>query len=173
MLLIEIIAIIFSLICVILAVNKNVWSWPIGLIGVVAYAFLFFDVELYADFGLQFIFFAQGVYGWWYWKKGNVGKEISITRFNKFDYMFLIVSFIVLYIFVIYIVKLFNDSNIIFIDAFVAVGSLIANLMLARKKLESWILWIIVDIVYIGLFTYKELCASSVLYFIFWICGVV
>lgn len=170
MITIEVIAVIFSLLCVILTIKENVWNWPIGLVGVTAYALLFFDVKLYADFGLQFIFFAQGIYGWWYWKKGNSGLEPSITHF-KFQ-IYHIVCILSVYFSLVFVLKTYTDSSFPQIDSFVSLGSLLANWMLAKKKIESWIVWIIVDAAYVVLFIYKGLYLSSGLYFVFFMLAI-
>jgi len=163
----EIIAVVFSLICVILTIKRNILCWPTGLVAVAAYAIVFFDVKLYADLGLQAVFFFQGIYGWWYWKKADEGNPPPITKLTPMDWRIYAQWFVLVYFAVVMALKIFTDSNVIFVDTFVATGSLIANLMLAHKKLESWKLWIIVDVVYVCLFLYKGLYMSSVLYLIF------
>ena len=72
---IEFLAVIFSLVCVYYTVVKNILSWPIGLIGITLYGIIFFNARLFADFGLQFIFFFQGLYGWYNWVKNKDKKR--------------------------------------------------------------------------------------------------
>ena len=167
MLLVEIIAVVFSLACVILTVRTTIWNWPVGLIGIFAYAILFFNSRLYADFGLQFVFFTQTAFGWWYWLKGDNGEKAKITNIGGKEIIFWGAASIALYLFVVFILKRYTNSDVAMIDSFVSVGSLLANWMLAKKKLESWIIWIVVDVIYIGLFIYKGLYLSSVLYVVF------
>lgn len=167
MLFVEIIAVIFSLLCVIFTVKGNIWAWPIGIIGIVAYAFVFFNAKLFGDFGLQFIFMAQGLYGWWYWKKDSSGIKPPITRLRLPHILIGLIGFIGFWYVIYYMLSNYTTSNVPLIDSFVSLASLTANLLLAKKKLENWAIWILVDILYVGLFIYKGLYLSSGLYFVF------
>lgn len=170
--LIEIIAVIFSLICVIFTVKENILAWPIGIIGIAAYAFIFFDTKLFADFGLQFIFIAQSIYGWWYWKRDASGIKPPITRLSPLYIFIGVVVFTVVWYLIYQVLSSFTTANLPLIDSFAALGSLTANFLLAKKKLDNWVIWIIVDIIYIGLFISKGLYLSSGLYLVFLVLSV-
>ena len=155
----EIIAVIFSLICVYLTVKKNIWAWGTGLIGVIAYGFVFFGANLYADFGLQFVFFAQGIYGWYNWvnNKDIATKELKTAHLSITEYIIYGISMVILYTTVVYILSNYTDSQLPYVDSFVSILSLFANWLLAKRKIENWILWIIANVVFIWLFITKEL----------------
>lgn len=171
----EIIAVIFSLICVYLTVKKNVWAWGTGLIGVSAYAYVFFQSKLYADFTLQFFFFVQGLYGWYNWvhNKDNVTKELKTAYLSIKEYLIYGFSMIISYIIIVYLLSTYTDSHLPYVDSFVSILSLFANWLLAKRKIENWILWIIADVVFIGLFIIKELYLSAGLYTIFLIMAII
>lgn len=166
---IELLAVIFSLICVYYTVHKNILAWPIGLIGVSLYAIIFFNTELFADFGLQFIFFFQGLYGWynWYKNKHKVTKVIKTAYLSIRDKLIYLSFILITYIGVSLFLINYTNSSVPYVDSFVATLSLYANWLLAKRKIDNWFLWIIADIIYIGLFYYKGLFMSSGLYLIF------
>jgi len=166
---IEFLAVIFSLVCVYYTVVKNILSWPIGLIGITLYGIIFFNARLFADFGLQFIFFFQGLYGWYNWvkNKDKLTKELKTTYLSKIDklkYLFLI---LITYIVIASILSSYTNSSVPYVDSFVSTLSLYANWLLAKRKIDNWYLWIVADIIYIGLFWYKKLYMSSCLYLVF------
>jgi nicotinamide mononucleotide transporter len=167
---VEIIAVIFSLLCIWLATKRHVLNWPVGIIGVSAYLILFYQVRLYADMCLQIIFILQGFYGWYNWKRGNIDIQVSrLKRKQIVSYSILILIFSAIWT---YVLIAYTNASTPYIDAFVSSISLAANWLMAKKKIENWILWIIADVIYIMLFWYKELYLSSCVYFIFLILAI-
>lgn len=168
MTLIELIAVIFSLACIWLAVKKHPLNWPVGLIGVAAYMILFWQVKLYADMMLQLVFIAQGIYGWYNWlKRKNAEEEIRVSYLSKRQRVLYGVLVIILATAWSLVLVHYTDASTPYVDAFVASLSLIANWLMARKKTDNWILWILADIIYVALFWYKELYLSSGIYLVF------
>ena len=164
---IETIAVILTIICVWLTTKRHILAWPISLIAVVFYAFVFWDAKLYSDFGLQFFFFAQGIVGWITWKRNL--EDTSHTKIEKLsnqNKLYWLSIGIVSYFIVANIMSHYTDAAAPWIDSFVAVFSLIANWLLAKRKIENWWIWITVDFVYVGLFIYKGLYLSAGLYFV-------
>jgi len=164
---IEIIAVVFSLACTWLAVKKHILNWPMGIIAVVAYMLLFYRERLYADMMLQLIFMEQGFYGWYNWihKKEAEEQDVgTLSLTEKITYSFVIVVFSIIWCY--FLINYTNASSPI-VDSFVSTTSLVANWLMAKKKIENWILWILADAIYIGLFWYKELYLSSFIYSVF------
>ena len=164
---VEIIAVIFSLACVILTIRRNVWCWPVGIVGTIAYLYLFLMHQLNADCFLQIVFVMQGIIGWVNWTDGKKNNNLPVTRVNPHAGVRLLSTCLVAYVVLVILLQRYTNSSAIFVDSFVSIASVAANWLLVRKKLESWLLWIVVDIVYIGLFAYKGLYMSSGLYLIF------
>lgn len=164
----ELIAVLFSLCCTWLAVRKNVLNWPVGIIGTAAYFFVFYSVQLYADMLLQLVFISQGFYGWYNWKFGKQEKEniivSSLSQKERLVYGFTILIATVCWC---YALQKWTDASLPLADAFVSTLSLAANWLMARKKIENWILWIVADVLYVFLFLYKELYLSGALYVVF------
>jgi nicotinamide mononucleotide transporter len=169
----EIIAVVFSLICVILTIRRNIWCWVTGMVGVVFYAYVFYDTKLYADMVLQAVYFAQSIYGMEMWvRNGGMDKKVKVVRLEMMD-MFMHGAILMgTWLLIAYLMFSYTDNSIPAIDAFLSVASLFANYYLAKRILESWFIWIVVDIGYIGVFLYKDLYLSSGLYFVFLIMAI-
>ncbi|MEK7256754.1 MAG: nicotinamide riboside transporter PnuC [Bacteroidota bacterium] len=165
----EIVAALFSLVCVWLTVKRNIWCWPTAIIGVTAYFFVFYKSKLYSDMGLQVVFFIQSVYGWYFWLHGKKedAEKVPIRRMQGRDWALTAATTAAMILILGWLSDQFTDTDVPYLDAAVASVSLIANLLMARKILENWQLWIAVDAVYVGLFLYKELYLTAVLYLIF------
>ncbi len=166
---VEIIANIFCLICVALTVKKNIWCWPTGIIGVSAYFVLFYQYKLYGDMGLQVVFLFQSIYGWWFWLNGKKEdiEEVPIRTLSNPERGSILGIILLIWGSLYYVLHSYTDAAIPHLDALVTALSLIANLLLARKVLENWILWIIADVFFVGIFIYKGLYLSAVTYVIF------
>jgi nicotinamide mononucleotide transporter len=171
---IEIIAVVFSLLCVGLSVKRSILNWPAGLIGVSAYLILFLQIKLYADATLQVFFLVQGVYGWVYWNKTREKEDgIVVAYLTLNDRLLYGVTTVAVTVCWGLLLSHYTDGSIPYVDAFAATTSFFANWLMARKKIESWILWITADSVYIGLFYYKELYLSCGIYMIFLVLAVI
>jgi nicotinamide mononucleotide transporter len=170
---IEIVAVTFSLACVWLAVKKNFLNWPIGIIGTAAYFILFYKERLYADMLLQLVFIGQGIYGWYNWihKKQN-SDELEVSYLNNKQRAIYSILLILTAGAWSYVLVNYTDASTAYVDAFVATTSLIANWLMAKKYVENWVLWILADIIYIGLFLYKDLYLSSGIYLVFLILAI-
>jgi nicotinamide mononucleotide transporter len=165
----ELTAVLATLACVVLTLRRNVYSWPIGLVGVTAYAFVFHGAKLYADFALQMLFFIQGVWGWYQWKSHTQNRKETIVTVEKMSFAEKAITwgaFGILYQIVVAVLIDCTDASVPYVDAFVSTWSLIATYWTAKRKIESWYMWIAVDAVCIALFAYKGLAMSSVLYIV-------
>lgn len=164
----EIVATMTGLICVWLTAKENIWAWPIGLVNVACFFYMFWEVKLYADMMLQLFFFILGVYGWFIWltKRGQA-KVRPTRRIRPAMAGFLIVlQFVVTAVWG-YMLAEHTDASIPYVDAFIATLSLIAQYLLSNKILENWYCWLLVDVLSIGMYAYKGLFAVSFLYVVF------
>jgi nicotinamide mononucleotide transporter len=166
---IELIASFFLLICVWLSARRNIWTWPTGIIGVGIFFYICFESQLYADMWLQVVFLAQSIYGWHFWIYGTSADQdhVPIRKLDLREQGIGFLAIITLIILVGYLSNQYTDTDVPYLDATVASMSLIANILLARKVIDNWILWIVADVMYIGLFYYKGLYVTSALYIIF------
>jgi nicotinamide mononucleotide transporter len=164
----EIIGVFFSLWSVYLTMRRNIWCWPIGIVGVAASAFVFYQSKLYSDMWLQVFFVATGFQGWYFWLRGGDDKtELPVTRLTSQQIFFLIPATAVAVLLVGAFFAQFTDAHLPYWDATASGMSVVAQILLMRKKLENWHLWIIVDVLYVGIYTYKQLYLFAGLYAIF------
>ncbi|MBT3207871.1 MAG: nicotinamide mononucleotide transporter [Bacteroidetes bacterium] len=171
----EVLGTISGLLYLYFSVKQNIWLWPLGIISSILYIYVFFVSKFYADMSLQFYYVFISIYGWIIWSGNkNDGSEnelkVSKTKLKSA----LILTFVTLMIFLIYSIILNQtDSTIPYWDAFTTSASIVATWMLAHKKIEHWIIWIIVDLVSLGLYIYKGLYATSFLFFIYSLIAVI
>jgi nicotinamide mononucleotide transporter len=164
----EIVATTTGLLCVWLTARQNIWAWPIGLVNVGCFFFMFLEVKLYADMMLQVLFFLLSVYGWIVWLTKREGAMVRPTRSIKKGLAVVLgVLAMVVTLSWGYLLHAHTDASIPYADAFVATLSLIAQYLLSSKILQNWLVWIAVDVLSIGLYAYKELYALAFLYVIF------
>ncbi len=168
MTLIEAIAVVSGIACVWLIVKESIWCWPTGLVQVSLYVYIFHQAKLYSDFGLHIFYVGMQFYGWYHWLHGGQNNDKApISRLPVTG----IVGWAALGLLGAagwgWIMERYTDASVPYPDAFTTVTSLIAQWLLARKKLENWYFWIAVDIVAIGIYAYKKLYLTSGLYAIF------
>ena len=152
--------------CVYLAAKQNIWNWPVAIISVVAYTIVFYKSMLYGDAGLQIYFLGTSVYGWYFWIKKKEKHEKPVTSLNAKEYILVIVAIVVLSLLLGVFLKKFTPTNVPYIDGFCTAVSFIAQLLMTRKVLQNWSLWILVNICYVPLYIYKNLYVTAILYII-------
>jgi len=164
----EMIAVIFAIIYLLLAIRESIWCWPAALISTSIYVFLFFDVNLYMESGLQIFYIAMAIYGWIIWRHHSDSREdlhISVwTMKQHFLAATLIVSLVV-----ISALTLENNTNAAYpwLDSFTTWGAVITTWMVARKVLENWIYWLFIDSVSIYLYIQRDLYLTALLFAIY------
>jgi nicotinamide mononucleotide transporter len=170
-----------NLLCVYLAAKHKILTWPVGLVGVIFYLFLFYQIRLYSDFFEQIYFFFASFYGWILWKNSNIKTERKI-EFGSVDFnvkwifiIMLMTSMMWIFMINIHVIlpKLFPEpASYPFLDAFTTVMSFAAMILMSQKKILCWWLWIIVDIIGIWLYYVKGVKFISLEYLIFLFNGV-
>lgn len=172
---IEFVGTILYLLSVWLIVRRNMLTWPIGIVSVLLYMALFYQIQLYSDALEQIYYLGTGIYGWWYWSTSE--PEEKIITDVKFGSSRAIVSWIAVTVVLTAILgtamthihewapRLFPEpASWPFADALTTVMSFVAMWLMARKHIESWIYWIIVDIIGIWLYFIKDVRFVSLLY---------
>jgi nicotinamide mononucleotide transporter len=155
-----------GILCVWLAAKNNILNWPIAIISVLIYIVIFFESKLYADMGLQFYFFAMNIYGWYYWSKqrNNPEETRAISLISKQEIILSITGVIIFTLALGFILHKNTDASFPFIDSFCTACSLIAQIFLARKVIQNWLIWIFVDVIYVGVYFSKDLYATGLMY---------
>jgi len=172
----EVLGVITSLIYLYFSVRQIIWLWPFGIISAALFIWIFLSSKFYAAMGLQVYYLGISIYGWMYWvkgsKNGGAHKELQVTRIPRSLAWKLSGIGMVLLIGIVAILSFFTDSDVPWGDGFTTAASIIATWMLARKILEHWLIWIVVDLVAAALYFYKGLYPSTFLYIIYAIIAV-
>ncbi|WP_199119979.1 nicotinamide riboside transporter PnuC [Pedobacter sp. ASV28] len=158
-----------GLLCVWLAAKNNIWNWPIAIVSVSIYIFIFFESKLYADMGLQFYFFAMNIYGWYYWSKtkDDPSLERPISLMSRKEWLGSVIAIGIFTILLGTTLHRQTDASFPFIDSFCTACSLIAQVFLARRVLHNWLIWIFVDIIYVGVYFSKGLYPTGLMYAVY------
>lgn len=165
---IEAIATFFGLVCVWLCVRRNIWTWPTGLVQVVLYVWVFFEAKLYSDVLLHVVYIVLQIYGWVRWRRlGPDGGRLPVTRLGPRGFLPWAALAACGTVALGAAMARFTDAALPVWDAAIAAWSLVAQVLLARKQLESWLVWIGVDVVAVGVYGAKELYLTCGLYAVF------
>ncbi|GAA4091933.1 nicotinamide riboside transporter PnuC [Mucilaginibacter panaciglaebae] len=163
----EIIGVITGLLCVYLAAKNIIWNWPFAIISVTIYIFIFYEKNLFADMGLQFYFLATNIYGWYFWSKTALTENKKpVKRITRKETGISVLA-TALFTFFLGSVLKYTTASFPYLDSFCTACSLVAQVLLARKVVENWLIWIFVDTIYVGIYLAKELDATAVMYAIY------
>ena len=164
----ELSGVITGMVCVWYNTRQNVWGWFWSIVSVTIYAVIFLEAKLYADMGLQVIFGLLSVYGLWQWLYGGKGRTVlPVSRVPSRWIPGLVGLCVAGTGSLSWVLHRFTDASIPLVDSFTTAVSLIAQWMLGRKYLENWILWIGVDVIYVGMYIYKNLYWTAFLYVVY------
>ncbi len=170
----EWIAVITGLLSVWFSMRENILVYPFGIVSVLIYVYLAFNYQLYADMGVNSYYFVMSVYGWYHWKdtKDSAMDQIPITTNSSREWWIsagiLIGSFLIL----VFVLMNFTDSDVPIWDATTTCFAITGMWLMAQKKLEHWLAWIITDLISIPLYFYKGLILTSVQFLIFTILAI-
>jgi nicotinamide mononucleotide transporter len=164
---IELVAVVATLASVWLSVRRNILTWPTGIVGVSAYFVVFLRERLYADMALQVLFFVQCSYGWWVWRRIERRAEPPIRTLSVRGRVAVAVGVALVAWIAGTLLSRYTNAVAPYWDASASVLSITANQLLARRLLENWVLWIVADVLYVGIFAWKELYLSAALYTLF------
>lgn len=161
----EILAVIVNVAGVWLTAQRVRWCWPVSIVAVLLYAWIFFEVKLYSDMLLQLAFVVMQGYGWWQWSLGmDDGGRVHAQRLARATAVTSLALGLVGGVLLGAAMHTLTDAAVPWLDALLASFSLVASFWAARKYLASWWLWIVLDVIYVGLFAYKDLYLTAALY---------
>ena len=163
----EIIGTIVGLVYLWLEYRASIYLWIAGIIMPAIYIYVYYEAGLYADFGINIYYLGAAVYGWLIWKFGRKPgeqKELSITRMPVKSWLKASLTYIIAQFLIAWILINYTDSDVPWWDAFTTALSIVGMWMLAQKYLEQWWIWVVVDVVCVGLYIYKELFFTAGLY---------
>lgn len=170
-------AIVMTTVCIFLAGRNNIHTWWTGIVACTLYGILFFGAQLYADVTLQIFFVITGLIGWYSWANVNGGQkfnswfkhEVEISRVKPVSFAIMVIVAVAVALGYGLLLHTFTDAFSPMIDSLVLTFSVVAQLLLMRRKIETWPLWIIVNTLAVPLFFGRELYMTAVLYAIYWV----
>jgi nicotinamide mononucleotide transporter len=163
----EIAGFLFGVAGVFLTLKENVWCFPVGLINVIISLFLFYNQKLYADSLQQTVYIVLLTYGWFIWLHGENKKAPVVSRMNSGLLLRCLFVWFAGTAILGFLLDNYTDAATPWPDSAATVLSFIAQYLVARKKIENWLLWIVVNIAYVSIYIYKDLMLYAVLFGIY------
>jgi nicotinamide mononucleotide transporter len=188
---IELIAAVLGAVSVWFVVRRNVWAFPIGIVMVLIYAWIFYEARLYSDMLLQFFFAVMQVHGWYEWRRAAViqtaptdeqnvasvrdqdistsktTSRIAVRSLSGTQWGITVAAQVVGTVALGWTMGRYTDAALPYLDAFATMMSVLAQWWMNRRYLENWILWIAVDFLYLYIYTDRGLYYTTVLYAVF------
>lgn len=170
---IEIAAFVLGLANVTLLIRRSVWNFPFGIAMVSLYAVIFYDMKLYSDAGLQIFFFVVQLYGWWRWTHGADHGVVSVRTMDARSRIGWAVGTALLIALWGTLMHRFTDASLPYWDAAIAMMSVSAQILMTRRLVENWPVWVLVNIISIGVYATKGSWLTMVLYAIFLVLAII
>lgn len=170
----ELVSFVLSVIAVLLTIRQTHWAWLFAIVSSATYGAVFFDARLYGDMGLQLVFIAVSVWGWYQWLYGGAQHApLAVTRLDRAGWWTSAGCWLAGFALLALFLKHWTDTDVPHVDGFLTAGSLVGQVLLSRKKIENWHTWIAVDVLYVGLYIYKNLILTAILYAVFVVLAVI
>ncbi len=169
----EAVSFVTGALCVWMVVRENVWNFPLGLINVATFSVVFFRAGLYADAGLQVVYFIMNAIGWAMWLYGGQNRGPLVIQRSGKPELVVVGCTIVLMTFGLWSLLHQVGGAVSFWDSLTTSISLAAQWLLNRKHLENWVAWIIVDAIYVPLYLAKDLYLTALLYAVFLVMAII
>ena len=164
----ELISFVLAVITVVLNIRQTHWAWLFSILSSATYGVVFFGARLYGDMALQLVFIVVSVWGWYQWLYGGARHEgLVVTRLGTQARLYALGAWLAGFALIALFLRTWTNTDVPHIDGFLTAGSLVGQLLLSRKKVENWHVWIAVDVLYVGLYVYKGLILTAILYAVF------
>lgn len=164
----ELISFVLAVITVLLNIRQTHWAWLFSILSSATYGVVFFGARLYGDTALQVVFIVVSVWGWYQWLYGGARHEgLVVTRLGSPQRWYALGAWLLGFGLIALFLRTWTNTDVPHIDGFLTAGSLVGQLLLSRKKVENWHAWIVVDVLYVGLYVYKGLMLTAILYAVF------
>lgn len=169
----EIAANAFNAASIFLAGRNSIHMWWTTLVGCVLFAMVFFAAKLYADVTLQAFFIATAGVGWWRWRHGRAGRELPVTHSSRALTLWTLVAGVVVTLAYGWLLQRFTDAYAPFLDSVILAFSVLGQLLLMERRVESWWCWLLVNTIAVPLYASRGLYVTAALYVAFWINAIV
>jgi nicotinamide mononucleotide transporter len=165
----EVLGFALALVMVVCSIRELHWSWPLAIVSSILYFFVFKDSLLYAEANLQIVFAVLALWGWWQWLRRGEGDTpaLHIQQLSRRGWWLCALALALLWPALAWGLMHYTDSDVPWWDALPTALSLIGQALLGRKLIENWLVWLVVNVISVGLFAYKGLWLTCLLYAIF------
>ena len=164
----EVLAVVLAVLYLLLAIRQNIWCWAAAAVSTTLYLFIMFEAKLYMESVLQVFYLAMAGYGWYQWRRGGVDHtELKVSTW-PWKYHAIAVVMVLLLVFVSgELLSRYSNAALPFADSFTTWGAVIATFMVARKILENWVYWFVIDAVSVWLYLSRELYFTTALFIVY------
>jgi nicotinamide mononucleotide transporter len=170
---IEVVAVVFGLLYIILAAKENIYCWPAGFIGTGTSIYLFWDGSLYMESALNVYYLLMAVVGWWQWRHGSKQKSaLAIRSLLVKQHISIVALIAILSLSSGYLLSISTDAALPYLDSFTTWAAVITTWMVARKILENWLYWMVINIASIYLYIDRGFLLYAVLFSLYVIIAV-
>lgn len=169
----EVTGFIFGIAGIWLTIKEHWTCFPVGLVNVIVSLFLFMDQKLYSDAVQQFVYILLLSYGWYQWKNRATDKRPAIGWTPKTMKIYLVLAMVIISAGMGLFFKEFTDADLPYLDATATGLSFVAQFLIAKKKMENWLIWMVVNIMYIGIYIYKDLYLYMILFVVYFVLSVI
>jgi nicotinamide mononucleotide transporter len=152
-----------------LTVRQNIWCWPIGIACVLCFGVVFFDARLYSDVFLQVVYLIVQIYGWWFWlnhKHSGTSSTAPIAQLTMFERVTCLIAIGIAALGLGFFMATFTKADLPYLDAVPTSLSIAAQCLQTRKIIDSWLLFIVANLLFIGIYATKGLYVTIALYIV-------
>ena len=170
----EIVAALLTVLSIWLATRENILYYPTGIVAVLMYTWVYFGAKLYAESFLQLVYLSLMIYGWYQWLHGGERKtELPVSRTPRWGWIAGVAAGVIVSLVTILVQLRFTDNPVPYVDSSLMAWSLVAQWMTARKWIENWLLWLLINTVSIPLYVSRDLMVTAVLFAGLWVLAIV
>jgi nicotinamide mononucleotide transporter len=161
----EVLAVVLAVAYLVLAIRQNIWCWAAAAVSALLYLFILFESKLYMQSALQVYYLAMAGYGWYHWHRPQIaGEELPVTRWPLRNHAAAIGIVLLLMLVTGQLMIRYSDAPLPHLDSFTTWGAVVTTFMVARKVLENWLYWFVIDVVSIFMFLQRDLYFTVALF---------
>lgn len=168
------VAVFFGVASVFYSMREYILVYPTGIVSTLIYVWICFEYKLYADMGINAYYFVMSIYGWFVWTHPQENQEVlPVTWLDSKGWMISVSMLLGSYLVLLFVLTQFTDSDVPYWDSFTTASAFVGMWLMAKKKVENWIFWIITDLVSVPLYFYKGLILTSFQFLFFTILAII
>jgi nicotinamide mononucleotide transporter len=158
-------AVVLAIAYLVLAIRQNIWCWAAAAVSTLIYLFLMYEAKLYMESALQVFYLVMAGYGWFQWRKhADATRDLKVTTWPLGNHLFAVAGILLLVYISGELLTAYSNAALPYLDSLTTWGAVVATWMVARKKLENWLYWFVIDAVSVWLYTSRGLYLTALLF---------